>query len=252
MEELIGSPFLIAGLFALVAGLYASVGLGGGSAYTALLAIFGVTYRLIPGISLTLNVVVTAGASLSFAREGHLRCGLIVPLLLASLPLSYAGGSIAVSERFFYWILLGALLLVAARIYLPGELSLDLDPGPTARRAVVMALGGGIGLVGGSVGIGGGIYLIPVLLLLDVATEKEAAAAGAVFTGLNSLTALAAHLQRRVPDFELMVPLLAAVLVGGLVGSHLGATRLSRSTIRRLLGIVILIAVALLAHRLIS
>lgn len=250
MEELIVSPYLLAALFAVVAGVYASVGLGGGSSYTALLAIFGVSYRFIPGISLTLNLVVTAGASVNFAREGHLRSGLIVPLLLTSLPLSYLGGWLDVSARVFYWILFGTLLLVAARIYLPGEPSLDLGLGPARRWTLILVLGGGIGLIGGIVGIGGGIYLIPLLLMLDLATEKEAAAAGAVFTGLNSLTALTAHLQRQIPDLELMVPLLGAVLVGGIVGSHLGAARLSRSTIRRVLGIVILLALVFLARRL--
>jgi hypothetical protein len=242
---------LLAGIFTIVAGVYASVGLGGGTSYTALLAIFGASYRVIPGISLSLNLVVTLIGSINFARQGHLRKEVIVPVLVASLPMSYLGGSLEVSARLFYWILLVTLLGVAARIYLWNGPSLQLDWSPTVERIVALVVGAAIGLVGGLVGIGGGIYLIPALLLLGIADEKEAAAAGAVFTGLNSLTALLAHLQRQIPDLRMMAPLLAAVLVGGFVGSHLGSARFSAKTVRRALGVVILVAIGLLIHRLV-
>lgn len=234
-----------------MAAVYASVGLGGGSSYTALLAIFGAGPRLIPPVSLGLNVIVTLVGALTFGREGHLRLRLVAPLLLVSVPLSYLGGSLEVPARLFHWLLLGTLALVAARIYLADELSLRLDPGPVAARAAVVVLGGAIGLVGGVVGIGGGIYLVPLLLLLDLATEKEAAAAGTVFTGANSLTALTAHLRRGVPELGPVLPLAGAVLVGGVVGAHLGAARFSAATVRRVLGGVVVLAVALLTRRLV-
>lgn len=251
MEELVVSPYVLAGIFALVAGVYASVGLGGGSSYTALLAIFNASYRSIPGISLSLNLVVTLVGSINFARHGHVRMGLVGPLLVASLPMSYLGGSLAVSADVFYWILVGTLVLVAARTYLWDEPSLDLGWGSTAKHVVALVLGAVIGLVGGIVGIGGGIYLIPLILLFDLGTEKEAAAAGAIFTGLNSLSALIAHLQRYIPDLTVMAPLLVAVFVGGVVGSQLGAATFSAKTVRRTLGLVVLVAIVLLIRKLI-
>jgi uncharacterized membrane protein YfcA len=251
MEELLISPYLLAAIFALIAAVYSSVGLGGGSSYTALLAIFNASYQSIPGISLSLNVVVTLIGSVNFARQGHLRVKLIAPLLLGSMPMAYLGGSLDVSAQIYYWVLLGTLVLVAARTYLWKEPTLDLDFSPKAKVVVSLVLGAAIGLISGIVGIGGGIYLVPLILVLDLGTEKEAAAAGALFIVLNSLSGLTAHLQRHVPDIEMMAPLVAAVLVGGLVGSHLGSARFKPATVRRALGAVILVAIALLIRRLV-
>lgn len=250
MEELIISPYLLAALFGFVSAVYSSVGLGGGSSYTALLSIFQASHRVIPGISLSLNLVVTLIGSVNFARKGHLRARLVVPLLLTSMPAAYLGGLLPLSARAFQWILLGTLLVVAARIYFWRDRKLDRDLGQRAKIIIALLLGGSLGLISGIVGIGGGIYLVPLILFFGLGDEKEAAAAGAIFITLNSLSGLLAHLQRGMPDFMLMLPLLGAVFVGSALGSYFGAARFGASTIRRVLGVVILVAITLLAFRL--
>ncbi|MFW5968445.1 MAG: sulfite exporter TauE/SafE family protein [Persicimonas sp.] len=250
MEELIVSPWLLAVAFGCIATVYGSVGLGGGSSYTALLAIFGLGHRLIPSVSLSLNVVVTVIGAINFARHGHVRLRIVAPLLVASLPLAYLGGSLQLPSTVFYAILLGSLVVVAARIYLWERPTFDLDLGPKTRLVTLIGLGATLGLLAGIVGIGGGIYLVPILILLGLGSEKEAAAAGAIFIAANSASGLFAHLRREVPPVELMGPLLAAVVIGGFVGSQLGADRFSPKVVRRTLGLVILVAIVLLARRL--
>jgi len=251
MQELIISPYLLAAMFAVVSGVYSAVGLGGGSSYTALLAIVGAGYRVIPSVSLNLNILVTLVGSVNFARQGHFRGRLVIPLLLASMPMAYLGGMLEVSEQLFYGLLLVTLVGVAARIYLWEEPTLELELSSATQFVVAVALGAAIGLLSGMVGIGGGIYLIPIIVLLGLGDQKEAATAGAIFTGLNSVSGLTAHLQRHVPDPTVMAPLAAAVLVGSLIGSHLGSSTLSAKTVRKTMGVVILVAIALLIRRLV-
>jgi len=250
MAELVISPYLLAIVFAVVAGVYGSVGLGGGSSYTALLAIFGASHTAIPPVSLGLNVLVTTVGAFHFSREGHARSSLVVPLLAGSLPAAYLGGSFELDGPTYQAGLLVVLLLIAVRIYLWEGPSTDLDLEGIPRWIACLSVGATIGLVSGLVGIGGGILLIPAVLLFGLGTGKQAAAAGVWFTGLNSASGLAAHLQRHVPELSRVAPLLVAVLVGGIVGSHLGATRLAPETVRRTLGIVILVACLLLVIRL--
>lgn len=249
MAELIVSPYVVAGLFAVVAGVYSSVGLGGGSTYIALLTIFGANYAVIPPVSLSLNVVVTGVGTINFSRAGHFRAGLIVPLVVASIPCAYLGGRLAVSGAVYEVMLLMVLGAVAVRIYAWEQPVKAFDLSSTGRVWVSLLVGSAVGLVSGMIGIGGGILLIPCVLLLGLGDEKEAATAGVVFTGLNSVSGLTAHLQRHIPDFEAVVPLLVAVLVGGMAGSYLGASRLAARTVRRVLGLVILAACGLLAVR---
>ncbi len=237
-------------LFFLVALLYSSVGLGGGSSYTALMAILGVSHGLIPATSLSLNVAVTSIGVANFGRAGHIRPEVIGPFLVASMPMAFLGGRLELSAQVFQWLLLLSLVFVAARIYLVGDLRVRLHPGRAARAALSLLLGAVLGFVAGTVGIGGGIYLVPLLILLDLASEKEAAAAGTVFVFLNSLAGLASRFQAGTLEARWILPPLAAVLAGGFIGSHLGSSRFAPRTVQRALGVVILIAIVFLARRL--
>ena len=244
---LIPIPVLAAGFF-FIALIYSSVGLGGGSSYTALLTLFGASHRVVPGVSLTLNVLVASTSALAYLRAGHVRPRVILPFVITSIPAAYLGGRIPLAERPFLILLAGSLVLIAALLltWKPPETRRAL-PRP-ARIATSLVIGAVLGLLSGLVGIGGGIFLIPLILLLGLADAKEAAATGAVFIVLNSLAGLAAHLER-LPALSTIAPLLIAVFAGAVLGGHLGARRYSRRAVQRVLAVVLLVAAGLLSLR---
>src|SRR5690625_1082462 len=166
MQELLISPYLLAVLFFGVTIVYASVGLGGGTAYTALLAIFGASHEAIPTVSLTLNVAVTSLNSYAFLQQGHGRLRLIIPFLFTSIPASYFGGTLDLSPTLFYWILLITLITVAARIYLGDNSQIFSEFNSKQQMGVALFTGTVLGLIAGIVGIGGGIYLVPLIIML--------------------------------------------------------------------------------------
>lgn len=246
MEEV---TILMALLFFIVSFAYSSVGLGGGSSYTALLAVFGVGHVVIPTVSLILNLFVTSVGSLNFARKGHGRARLILPFIASSIPMSYVGGSLKLPKEVFYWILLASLIFVALRIYVFESTSLRLNL-ERPRQVILSLIAGSIlGLIAGIVGIGGGIYLVPLIIILGLGTEKEAAACGAIFIWVNSFSGLIARLQHNPVDIAPFIPLVAAVLIGGSLGSHLGSTRFSPRTMEKMLGLVIIVAILFLAGK---
>ncbi len=242
MEELLISPYWLAAIFFVVALFYSMVGLGGGTSYAALLGAFGASPRAIPTLSLIMNVLVSLIVSFHYIRAGHARWKLIGAVLIASAPMAYLGGSLDIAEGLFYLVLIAVLLLVAARIFLWPDPRLQIDWTRRSRMGAVLLLGAVIGFLSGLVGIGGGIFLIPALLILGLTDEREAAAAGGIFVFVNSLAGLAAHLQSYRPRPEDLLPLTAAVILGSLAGSYLGAVRLKRRTVQWIMGGIILVA----------
>jgi len=238
-------------LFLFVAMLYSSVGLGGGSSYTALMAIFGINHELIPTTSLTLNLVVALIGVLTFWRRGYLNYRLILPFLVTSVPMAYVGGALHISERLFFWLLLLTLILVALRVYLWDDLKLRIQLTDRQRLTFSLCLGAILGFVAGTVGIGGGIYLVPLLILFGLASEKQAAAAGASFILLNSVAGLVSRAQRGAFSGEVILPMVGAVVIGGIVGAHVGSQRFKPRTVQRTLGIVILLAIFYLFRKLV-
>ena len=249
MGDLIIPLYALASLFFVVALLYSSVGLGGASSYVPLLAIAGVYYEWIPSTSLMLNIAVTVIGTFNFWRQGHLRMQLISVFLLSSIPMSYLGGAIALEKDAFYLLLWLTLVFVAIRIYWKKELRLVIKLKPQTQLFVSLLLGAILGFVSGTVGIGGGIYLVPMIILFDLGTEKEAAASGAVFILLNSIAGLIARFQRGAVNLEFILPLLLAVLAGGFLGSRLGAIRFKPQTIQQILGLVVILALLLLSQK---
>lgn len=242
-------PTVFVLLFFFVALIYSSVGLGGGSLYIAILAVAGIGQASIPTTSLTLNVIVASLALATFSRAGHLRLKLVVPLLASSMPMAYLGGRLVLPARIFFWILLASLVGVAVRIYLIGDLHSGLELNAHAKLAASLGLGALLGFAAGAVGIGGGVYLVPALIFLNLAGEREAAAAGSVFVLLNSLAGLLPRLEAGILDPAWLMPLALAVLVGGIFGSHMGAFKFKARTVQRTLGLVVLVAIALLVRR---
>jgi len=229
--------------FLFVSMTYASVGLGGASTYTALLALFGVNYLLIPTIALTLNVIVTSLAIYHYGYARHIRLSIIFPLLITSIPFSYIGGSLLISRKLFFWLLFSTLILVMIRIYFLKSLSLQICLTEFQKKIISLILGGILGYIAGTVGIGGGIYLVPLLIMLSVATEKEAAAAGSVFVWINSATGLLSRQAHFSFETKIITILGIIVFIGALIGSRLGALHLKSILIQKILGIIIILAI---------
>lgn len=222
------------------------MGLGGGSSYTALLAIFGVNYQMIPTTSLTMNLVVTFMGMIHFWKNGYGQLNLIIPFLITSIPMTFISGSLDVPEILFKYFLLATLILVVIRIYIIHDLRIKIQLSNTQKWIMCLGIGSILGFIAGAVGIGGGIYLVPLIIMFGLGTEKEAAAAGAVFIWVNSLVGVVARSQINSFDINFIIPLVVAVLVGGFVGSYMGAIRFKPNTIQKIMGSVIIIAIAFL------
>ncbi len=210
-------------LFALVALAYASVGFGGGSTYNALLALSGIEYALIPIIALACNIVVVTGGTLRYCRAGLYDARAIVPLIAVSAPAAFVGGLIPLRETTFF-LILGTGLLFSA-------LALLFSPDKSKKRAIppgtLLALSGATGLLAGMSGIGGGIFLAPLLHLVRWAEAKRIAAFASLYILINSIAGLAGQFAKS--GFEQLAevateywPLLVAVLIGGQVGGMIG------------------------------
>jgi uncharacterized membrane protein YfcA len=252
MDINISSPYLLPVIFFVVALVYSSVGLAGGSSYTALLAVFGVSTMAIPMVTLSLNLCVTTIGCFNFIRHKHGNIRLIVPFLVSSVPMAYLGGALQIPKELFYWILLLSLVFVAARIYFWRDTTIKLDIDYKRKIGISLFSGAILGLVSGIVGIGGGIYLIPLIIILGLGSEKEAATCGAIFIWLNSFSGLLSRLQHNSIDITNYLPVIVAVIIGGAIGSFMGASRLSPKLMEKILGAIIIIAIFFLAIKIYS
>lgn len=250
VSELLGSPIFIAAVFFIIAALYSSVGLGGGSSYTAMMAILGFSVLAIPMISLTLNILATSVGSYNFIRNKHLRWRLLIPFIITSIPMSYYGGTLQLSKEVFYWVLLVSLCFVAARIYFWKATRIMHDMSETMTLLVSLLAGSVLGLVAGVAGIGGGVYLVPLIILLGLGTAKQAAACGVVFVWINSVVGVLSRLQYNPMEIGIFPYLVVAVVSGAMLGSYLGASRLSPRKMEKILGLIIIVAIFALGRKL--
>lgn len=238
-------------IFFAVAILYSSVGLGGGSAYIAALVLAGVKNDSLPAVALGCNMLVAALGFLHFRQAGHFKWRLFWPLAISSMPLAYIGGSLAISEKHFIAVLSTALSIAGIRLLFwraqsyGGDKSIGSERSATA--PILIIIGATLGLLSGITGIGGGIYLIPILLIFHICAPKEASSIASLFIFVNSASGLAGQLSKNAMDWRLFLPLAAAVLVGGIIGSRLGARRLKGETIQKIVGVIMLIAAVKLA-----
>lgn len=244
------SIWLISILFFVVALAYSSVGLGGGSSYTAIMVILGFNSLQIPILSLLFNLFVSSIGSYYFIKQGHLRFNLLLPFILSSMPMAWIGGSMHVPTEIFQWILLASLSTVVLRIYFWKNSAFNLSISKEKQWMVSLLSGAVLGLLAGIVGIGGGIFLVPLILLLGLGSIKEAAACGAIFIWLNSLVGLLARMQYNFIDLSQYFPLLAAILVGGFIGAKLGAVSLAPAKMEKVLGSVVIVAFFFLVNKL--
>ena len=226
--------WLVAAFF-ITALLYASVGFGGGSTYNALLALSGVDYRLLPLIALACNIVVVSGSTVRFARNGVVpwRGALLMTAIAA--PAAFLGGLTPIEEGTFLSILGASLILTALTMFLPVPDQIGQGPVGMARYAPIMAAP--LGYLAGLVGIGGGIFLAPLLHLLRWNSARAIAATASLFILINSLTGLAGQILkggagRFAAAVDLGLPLIVAVAIGGQIGSLLALKYLPQRWIR--------------------
>lgn len=236
---------ILTGSFFLIALVYASVGFGGGSSYLALLAqpLFGLMPEVIRPTALLCNIVVVTGGCIIFYREGKIVWKEVWPFLVASVPMAYVGGFWKLGHHTFFVVLGVTLLLAAVFLWIqPQEAMQDRKPVNSTRAN--MLLGGGIGFLSGLVSIGGGIFLSPVLHFLRWSEAKKISALASLFILVNSFSGLAGQLQRGLPPLNpgFILPLLAAVLAGGQIGSWLGSRKFNPLYIKRITAALILMA----------
>ena len=252
MDYLSPSPLILSIIFFIVAFLYSSVGLGGGSSYTAILAIFNISYLAIPTITLTLNLCVTTVSSINYIRKRHLKMRLFGPFLFASVPFSYLGGSLRLPKEMFWIILIICLILVAIRIYFFKMTSIDLQLSKSQQFFFSLVLGALLGFVAGVTGLGGGIFLVPFIIIFSLGSVKEAAACGAAFIWANSLSGVIARSQFNTIDIKYYLPVIVSVIIGGILGSHLGSSYLKPRTMEKILGGIIIMAIFLILRKILS
>lgn len=243
----------LAALFFLTALLYGAAGFGGGSTYNALLVLAGADYRAVPVVALACNILVVTVGSWRFARSGHVDWRRIWPLFVLSIPFAWLGGRVVVAEIVFVG-LLAASLLVAGLLMLWQPLWEKEAPAAIRSRWLEPVAGGALGFLAGMVGIGGGIFLAPLLYMLRWGPPKAIAGTSAVFILANSLSGLAGQLAKGsggagAQALAAYWPLFPAVLAGGLIGSTLGSGRLDPKYIRILTALLILYVAARLAMR---
>jgi len=215
------------------------------------MAIMGVNIVAIPMISLSLNLMVTSIGSYNFIRNRHARLRLLLPFLISSIPMAYLGGAIELPKKLFYWILLISLVFVAGRIYILQNTTIKLNISQKGKMMLSLLAGSLLGLIAGIVGIGGGIYLVPLIIVLGLGTEKEAAACGAIFTWLNSASGLTARFQYNSIDLLNYIPLIIAVLLGGALGSYMGSFKFSPKAMEKILGFIIIVAIIFLLRKIV-
>ena len=234
-------PLWLPVAFFLVALVYAAAGFGGGSAYLAVLAVSGLPYQTLPQTALVCNVLVALGGVWFFHRGGHMALGRVLPLFALSIPVAYVGGRMEIGRGTFAILLGVALLLAGILMLLPRP---EASARAMSRRKEWMLglpLGAVLGLFSGLVGIGGGVFLAPLLLLLGWTTAKQTAAAASLFILVNSVAGLTGQL---IKGFHLgwwTIPLVLAALAGGQIGSRMGSYWLSGTNVRRLLAAIIIV-----------
>ena len=234
---------LLAILFLVTAVLYSSVGFGGGSTYLALLLIWGIPFFVFPVIALSCNIIVVSGNCFNYIRAGNLNLKLLFPYLVGSIPFAYIGGSLSIEKQLFE-ILLFLVLLVAGILLMFNFKSYD-DKDESYRKVSIfisILIGGLLGFISGIVGIGGGIFLSPILFLLRAGKPKHIATTASLFILINSVSGLIGQLTKNTLLLEVQNYwyLLVVVLIGGLIGNYLNLKIFSNGILALITAILVI------------
>jgi Predicted permeases len=242
-------------LFFVTALIYSSVGFGGGSTYLAILLIWGVPYTIFPVIALVCNIIVVSGNSINFIRSKNININLLFPYLIGSIPFAFIGGSITIEKSLFeillFCVLLvaGIFLLIESKSFNKEQIKINKIP-----RLISISIGAIIGFMSGLVGIGGGIFLSPLLFLMKAGYPRHITSSASLFILINSIFGIAGQLTKdqvldQVTNYW---PLFLAVLIGGQIGSLLNIKFLSNKILALLTSFLVIFVAIKMGIKLIA
>tara|TARA_E500000178_G_scaffold260170_1_gene257015 strand:+ start:252 stop:998 length:747 start_codon:yes stop_codon:yes gene_type:complete len=238
--------------FFITAILYSSVGFGGGSTYLALLLIWNIPYYIFPIIALICNIIVVTGNSINYIRAGNHNFKLLIPFLIGSIPFAFLGGTLIVDKAAFEILLFlvlsvaGLLLLINNKSYENKEIIIK-----KINLFVSILIGSMLGLISGIVGIGGGIFLSPILFLLKADKPKNIVTTASLFILINSISGVFGQLTKETLLKEIFVywPLLLAVLIGGLLGNYLNLKIFSNRVLALITSLLVIFVAIRMGYR---
>ena len=237
-------------LFFAISFVYSSVGFGGGSSYTAILILAGISIFSVPPISLVLNIIVSCMAFLSYIKAQFFSPKLSLPFL-SSIPFAFYTGQMILPQKTITIIFIITLFAASAALLTSKKATKKKQESGTKRSTnlnyikmaiIGIPIGALLGSVAGLIGIGGGIWLSPLLILTGLANPKQSAATASLFILTNSISGFAAHSISKPLDLYFLLPLACVVLAGGIIGSRLGAFRFDHDKIRMIIGAIVAVA----------
>ena len=241
--------------FFITAILYSSVGFGGGSTYLALMLIWGIPFYIFPIIALFCNIIVVSGNSINFIRSGNLNIKLLIPYLIGSIPFAFIGGSIPIEKEFFEILLFitliiaGFFLLMESESFNQNEIKINNIP-----KIFSVIIGSIIGFISGLIGIGGGIFLSPLLFLIKAGYPKHITSTASLFILINSIFGIAGQLTKNISLSEFLNywPLFVVVLIGGQIGSNLNIKFLSNRILAVTTSLLVIFVAVRMGFRILS
>jgi uncharacterized membrane protein YfcA len=239
--DIFSTSALIVPLIFFAALLYASVGHGGASGYLAVMALLSVAPETMRPAALILNILVSSIGVYKFYRVKAFSWQLLLPIIGGSVPFAFVGGLISLPSSVYKPIVGLVLMLAAWQIFVRAKRDHPKIHQRPSKVALV-GMGAGLGLVSGLTGVGGGIFLSPILMLMNWAETKMISGIAAAFILVNSLSGLAGVLTKSYTLPEELIYWGSAAVVGGLIGAEYGSRRLANPTIRQLLALVLLVA----------
>jgi len=241
--------------FFITAILYSSVGFGGGSTYLALMLIWNIPYYIFPILALICNIIVVSGNSINYVRSGNLNFKLLAPYLIGSIPFSFFGASMSLTKELFeillfvILIIAGIFLLIQSKSFNNDQIKINSIP-----KILSVSIGSIIGFTSGIIGIGGGIFLSPILFLMKAGYPKQIATTASLFILINSIFGVAGQLTKDIvfDEFLNFWPLFIAVLIGGQIGNFLNIKFLSGKTLAIITSLLVIFVAIRMGLRLLS
>ena len=241
--------------FFITAILYSSIGFGGGSTYLALMLIWDVPFYIFPIIALICNIIVVTGNSINFFRTKNINLNLLTPYLIGSVPFAFIGASISINKSlfeillFFVLLIAGISLLLESKSFNKDQIRIKIIP-----RIISIFIGSIIGFMSGLIGIGGGIFLSPILFLLKAGYPKHITSSASLFILINSIFGVAGQLSKDLVFNEFLNywPLFLTVLIGGQIGSFLNIKFLSNKILALMTSLLVIFVAIRMGFRLIT
>mgnify|MGYP000606174217 FL=1 len=241
--------------FFITAILYSSVGFGGGSTYLALMLIWELPYYIFPIIALFCNIIVVSGNSINYLRSGDINLRLLIPYLVGSIPFAFFGASISIEKDLFEILLFFVLAIAGIFLFIESK-TLNNEQFEIKKVSNILSIfiGSIIGLVSGIIGIGGGIFLSPILFLMRAGYPKHIAATASLFILINSIFGITGQLTKNIvfDEFLNFWPLFLCVLIGGQIGNYLNIKFLSNKTLALITSLLVIFVAIRMGVRLIT